>query len=839
MSRDSRSEETGRSVLIGRALFVAAIVAAALAGGAVETGVLLPVAIAISLAAVLHAGRTLPAPRRPARLIVGLLVGLTALTLFQAIPLPAAFANLLSPHAGQIWRDCLGPMHEAGPTWHPLSLDPQATRAELVRWSMYLTAFVCALSIASDRAGARFAQFVLLGAATSLALSVAIHWAFGWEKIWGVYAPRTLTGAGPMVNANHLAAYVNVGIAVALSSLLSERPLLPRAILGAVVLLLVAAEVRLASRGGVGAMVVGFVLVGILSRSKTLVSRRLEVALIAVVATAGVVLLVLAGFEDSFRGLTDTNTSKLHVPMVVLREMVPRYFFFGVGRGAFESTFAEFRDVPGDGFVVFTHPENVVAQWAAEWGALASLAAFVVLALALRPTEARVRGSVARGAWVALAVVGLQNLVDFNTEVPAVMLLLIVCTAIVVGGSSADARGVGERSRMRRPVGVLGVVVALAAVWCWTGAGHDLVSERDAVFELAKARSPELDGALRSAIEAHPAEPYFPYLAAVDAARTGKGTVIVWVNRTLERSPIYGPAHMVLARYLRRRSPAQARLEYRLAALQRSTIEPESGELAGMVGDFDDALELVPEGKAGTPTLDSLSVQVESRLPATAARIDAEILRRDANASGAAHRMAQRALLDVLDPEGAPWCAASQACAAEALAAAARATATDPTHCAGAVVTARVRIAMGESSAALDELQAAADAADDRPTCLAELARIAFTSGDRTRANRAAVDLSNSNCGSDRQCVEVLLTAASLEREFGNENQAVVFLRRAVNLMPDRVDLQEQFAGSASRSGLHGDALASYVTLQRLDPANPKWGALANAERTAMTMSPR
>src|SRR5690606_18081106 len=72
----------------------------------------------------------------------------------------------------------------------------------------------------------------------------------------------------------------------------------------------------------------------------------------------------------------------------------------------------------------------------------------------------------------------------------------------------------------------------------------------------------------RAAMLRHPAEAYFPFVGAVRATVVRDESVLPWASRALERSPVYGRVHLLLARSLYSRSPAQARLEYRLACQQ-------------------------------------------------------------------------------------------------------------------------------------------------------------------------------------------------------------------------------------------------------------------------------
>ena len=212
----------------------------------------------------------------------------------------------------------------------------------MLRGVAYLLAFVTALRVARRRDGVAFLSAVLVGTGVVLAATALLHPAFGAHKLFGVYEP----GPGiaerhiaPLMNPNNLAGYLNVAICFALAATLTPEPRVPRALAGAVVLLLAATQLWVASRGGVVTMGLGALLVVVIVRlART--RRQSRVGLAALVggaaAALGAVLLVLAGSEDAADELLQTDVSKLKMFAHVMR-MFPAVPVFGCGRGAFES----------------------------------------------------------------------------------------------------------------------------------------------------------------------------------------------------------------------------------------------------------------------------------------------------------------------------------------------------------------------------------------------------------------------------------------------------------------------------------------------------------------------
>lgn len=159
---------------------------------------------------------------------------------------------MLSPASAEVWAGALAPLHETGPAWVSLSLDPTATRVQVLRGIVYVASFVVALRIAERHGGARLLTMVIVATALTLAAAAVLHPAFGADRVFGVYRPVEMKNPrhiAPLLNANHLAAYINIGFCLALGMALDRRAPRLRPIAVAVALLLAATQVWVASRG--------------------------------------------------------------------------------------------------------------------------------------------------------------------------------------------------------------------------------------------------------------------------------------------------------------------------------------------------------------------------------------------------------------------------------------------------------------------------------------------------------------------------------------------------------------------------------------------------------------
>ena len=842
---------------LSRGLFALGIVGSVEALGAIHTPVLLLTAAAFAGSAFFGWRGESPFPvRSMATLLVALAAALTAYTALQAVPLPFGFVNALSPYVGEVWERSLRPLGLPGPSWVTLSLDPVGTRIEVLRGTTYLACLIAALPIARRRDGAIFLERLLLGSALLLGVMALAHPLLGAEKVFGVYRPvdggTSARHIAPLLDPNHLAGYLNVGLALALGVTVSAQPHLGRIFAGLLALFFVALEVWIASRGGVATMLLAVVLVALLAvrlrahGRTTTVTRALVVALVAAVVVASFGILVLAGSDDAWRELSDSDVSKLDIFRHAMH-MVAKSPLFGAGRGAFQSVFPAFRDDTA-GTVTFRQPENIVAQWSAEWGVPVAALALVGLAVALRPTVPLARSRPPVGAWVALVVLFVHNLVDFSSEVPGVVVALVTCGAIVVGGSAGHRERFRLRRWSRRPRAVAMVTAALvlaAAAWVVPTLGHEIdddeASLHQRVLTAAKDRAAFID-AVGQAMREHPAEPYFPYLGGLRALVVQDESPIPWLSASLERAALNGRAHLLLARALFLRAPAQARLEYQLAYQQDGSLaERASTEGARLVASYDDARELAPGSTdADRVVLASLAIALAPRLPATATRIDAELQQdpggpaaRDRTVSIPAFQRSGGAAVADLQDDAASWCDADRAaCVARARSAVALLRQRSPDRCRTDAIDAELQLALGEGDKALDILEKAVRLDRDGLECVDSLVDLAERRTDNGRSDALLDRIANLACASGSACVETLSALSRAEQAHGRPRRAMTFAKRSYERDPSDTSLIA-VAKLAASTGLHAEALEDFRRLSQRHPDDPQWAKAAETERVA------
>jgi hypothetical protein len=111
-----------------RWVLAAAIAGSALAVGTVHTITLCIVTGVLAVAAVMAWWGAEPMKARSAAtLLLFTGIGLTAYTALQCVPMPIGWLAVIAPHNADVWSRALSPLHEPGPSWAPITLDPTAT----------------------------------------------------------------------------------------------------------------------------------------------------------------------------------------------------------------------------------------------------------------------------------------------------------------------------------------------------------------------------------------------------------------------------------------------------------------------------------------------------------------------------------------------------------------------------------------------------------------------------------------------------------------------------------------------------------------------------------------
>jgi O-antigen ligase len=617
---ERRDSSRSGSLLYWREAALAALVlGSVLAVGSVHV----PTAIAVALASGALASALLWDSELPPTALVpcAVTLGLAAFSAAQALPLPRGLVAFIASDAARVWERSLEPLGGA-PGWISVSLDPGATLVESAKWAGY-SAMLAAAAVVARRRGALLVLATVLAAGLVTALIASAHLALGATHLYGLYEPKlavTPWGVAPILNPNNFAGYLNFAAFIGFGLMLGRRPVVHPALFALGIAFLLAVSLLTGSRGGVASLAVGFVLLafafGRLQKSRGWSSRTFAklfgpVALVVVVALAFVALgsgrgMSLGFSQESYEKL---SISRWAMPMIV------DHPWFGVGRGAFETTFPAYRQ--GMGRMMFQYPENLVVQWLSEWGIVVGLAALGLFAWCFRPGRYRFSDDLRRqSAFIGLLVLIAHNLVDLSLEVSGVATSFFAVLGALSGAADRSSQSApDEAARYRQAAWVPAATVAALSTLALMFGRHPVLAERMELHAAYRATEPHESGASKAllqrvgeAIRRHPGDPYLPYLAGVLQARLGNDPV-PWLNRAIERDPRRGQPYYMLAQLLFARGMLdQAWLHARLAVERQPELGASLAATAvARTTKMEHVLGGIPEGEPGLSFLLSLA----------------------------------------------------------------------------------------------------------------------------------------------------------------------------------------------------------------------------------------
>lgn len=724
---------------------------------------------------------------------------LAVYTLVQLVPLPPSVVATVSPSAGSIWDGALVLAERPG-TWRSLSVAPVATAVEFAKLSILIVTFV--LSAMWTRVQGHHPLLTALAFVGLVCAVVAIaHRLLGAELVYGLYEPRESRGAwasAPLLNPNHLAAMMVLcaPLAVGLGLESRERPRRFLWFIAATVMSM--AAVLSLSRGGIAALVLASGLLAVL------VSRKIESVGNAWRDRAWIALGVLAllcggayvAFDAAYIEFLEGGDSKSFL-WVASWPMILAFFPFGVGRGAYISTFSTFGDF--NQAVTYHFAENMPVQWAAEWGLL-GLAAVVLLWVVV--VRLAMRGSHRPAVTGAIAGVGgflVHNLADFSIElvgvaVPAVAMLAVIATR---------RRGQGKYLRRKLPVqlvaGFAAVLVIAGGVVTYWASSRTLAQDESLLRAHALEENSSFDVALAGAtIARHPADSMIAYLIGIWAFRDGHVNPMPWLSRAIERRPGWGQPHLWVARTLSNSGrTSQALMEYRVAAQREARLlRPIAREVVERWPEYDSLRPLV---EVEPPPLDVWDALCEA-LARQRLRDEAEL--------------ANRALLEVV-PDHVPALerAISAAIRSEQLDEAQSLVARlrHDNSASTTVLRARIKAASGELDQAVAFLQEGLSREPEDRSLLRYLARLEEERGDIGAARTALDQLEQITPRARRGGIIVL--RAALEERAGRDAEALVFYRQADAMGGGDAALRG-LARTAERQGAMTLAMEAYRRLR-------------------------
>jgi tetratricopeptide (TPR) repeat protein len=728
----------------------------------------------------------------------------TAWTALQLLPLPADLLKVVSPrsHALHVEGPLLGPS-----AWATLTIDRAATAGALAKEMALLALFMCVrhswspIELRSRRGPLRY---VAIGSAVA-ALAALSHAVVGASSVFGLYTPIAQHGglvSLPLVNVNHLAGLMNIGVLAALGLVLDEPQRETRWAWFAVAVFCGITVLLTLSRGGIAALILGCAVLlmrGGLGRAAV---GRAVLALGAVVCSAGA-FLALEPLRTKIATLFEVAHTAQADRFTLLHDatrMALAYPLTGSGRGSFVLGFPPFSAQTRT--TGFTHPEVLPLQLACEWG-IPFAALWLGILAATWITAARRKSSDAPrvAALAAVLAVGVQNLADFSLEIMAVALPALACLTIGAGSRRS------HRQRAPRSLVVASLlVVAVAAVIAGTFSfRHGYETEGGRLLALVERRVARdrlvTDG--RRMIRAHPADAYLPIQVARGLVRMEPSEALGFLNRALWIDPRSPAAQLLTGRALHRLGhEQQALLHYRAAAWDAKIAGAIASEAILLMRSPDAAIHFVPSGEGGLAVFRSLSQLYLNRAEGESALLLARELARRSHRSPSAMAFLARILVATGHFE-------------EAIAAARGARGTDH-ECAAASAEAEALRLLGRLPAGAAVLNRATQRCPDDLGLREQLLAQAVERRDWPRAERALAAYRGVAEDTDPAVARGAFLEGALERARGRHAHAAAAYQRAADLAPDNPDYLREALGSWERIGRQDRVDAARRTLDQM-----------------------
>lgn len=367
----------------------------------------------------------------------------------------------------------------AGFEWRAISLIPTATESAWLALLPPSVVFIVAIRLSEKRL--LRVILVFLGIATAQALLGLLQFGGGPDSLFRLGNPYYAnSGTGTYINRNHLAGLLEIALPVSLALLVAtighSRPpharrgqhqrrrtlrqwlarfsverLNQAAIFGAVTITILLGLIFTRSRAGISLAMLGILLSTLLFSNR--LGGRGNYGLIGALTASGIGLASLIGLAPVLSRFTDQDPladKRWSMAKATLRA-ISEFFPLGSGAGTYEDVFRRFHpaDFPG---VTIDYAHNDYLEWVMECGLIAALLMVVWLAFYLRqwgrvwkPGNWTPLRFAQTGAGIALLLMMLHTLVDFNLQIPANGVFTALLAAVFFYHSAED------RSSSHRP----------------------------------------------------------------------------------------------------------------------------------------------------------------------------------------------------------------------------------------------------------------------------------------------------------------------------------------------------------------------------------------------------
>ncbi|MFT3922615.1 MAG: hypothetical protein QM778_08790 [Myxococcales bacterium] len=509
------------------------------------------------------------------------LAGLAALigatwTFIQALPMPCALVRWLDPERLAVQDQLL----RLGATQAPTCTISWAPGSTWAAFGLATSLFAVLLaSAAVARAG--YDHILIRGVAVSALVMAVVavgHTVLDAKTVFGIYRPVSAKPGwllAPLLNGNHLAGLLALGLPACLAQMLKARGLDAKIAWAAGVITVVGTGFFTLSRAGSAALLgggVGFLVLQAWSRRKVALNRAqllsMSVALVCLALGASFGMdLVRREFAH-----TAPDLDKLKIPLE-FAGLLRTHGLLGVGRGALSDASA--RVLPWNARVLFT--ENLPSQWWVEWGLVVGTLVLVGITVSLVRSWSSRRDELAMAC--GLIALAAQNLVDFSLELAGVATVAAVGFGALLRRERAASwlKLPNLRPLLAPAAGLAAVGLLFALPWLtWKSRGA-LQSDLN---QAVQRRDGSLSYRLREAFAGYPLDPVFLVIASDQAAHPGNPDAFAWLNLSFAAAPGWSAPHLQAARLLEtlgRLDQAAIELSYAAGQDIGGSLEPLCG----------------------------------------------------------------------------------------------------------------------------------------------------------------------------------------------------------------------------------------------------------------------
>jgi len=387
-------------------------------------------------------------------------------------PLPIGWLQVLSPAAADLHR--LGAHYDdGGGAYATLSVEPHASATFWLKSSAYAMAFFLALALCRTHGRVKFLGYAIVLSGLVQAVYGGIAHLTGFElTIFGAKISHAARASGGFVNANHLAGFLEMTLAVGIGLMIAElEDTVPRSwrrvardlaqvvlsrkaplriFLIVMVVALVMTRSRMGNTAFFSALVIAGVVALVLSRHAT---RSMVILVASLIVIDVFVVGAWFGVEKTVQRIEQTTLQDVEErvdPGVYALDIARDFPLFGSGPGSFYAMFTRYRGEDILPFFDFVHNDYV--QMLTDTGIVGALLAGSLPLMALVAAvlaQSRRRDPLARGmgfaAVMGITAIGIHSAFDFNLQIPANAFLFMLLLALGWISLYLESPGAGRR----------------------------------------------------------------------------------------------------------------------------------------------------------------------------------------------------------------------------------------------------------------------------------------------------------------------------------------------------------------------------------------------------------